>query len=143
MVTSVPDLFTVVMQVPQEGAAVELESVTFGVFEESLGEYGTGGCDYDRVVREVLGPWLLAAQRCIGVNDLFECRGLEVKVLAAHPLWGFVGRRTAIMCYQTLSMQPLRDVNFDLLLPSNIDQEMRGIFMGYFFARPMHVHKRT
>ena len=140
-------MFSLVSQVPLDLVSIPpLVSLTVGVFEESVSSeyHSRQGIDHSLVVRSVLGPWLMAAQRCLGVNDLFKVDEVQFKVMAAEPAFGCVSVDTDILCYKTLTFNRVDTLTFFIIQPTDLAEDQHNpVFHHYFFDHPRHIHHRT
>lgn len=91
------DYFNVRLQYPPEERPPQLETVTLGVFEDSLPPRfrQRSEVQWNDLVNEVLLPFFLSKSRCVGLNDLLAVQGVRFKVMAAYPLYGVVGMGTS------------------------------------------------
>jgi hypothetical protein len=139
-IEGIEDLFSAVGQVPSQPCP-DLACLTLGVFETSVPNnfQSEGEVNYNKLGKDLLVPWFLRRQRVLGLGDLFEIRNIRFKVMAAMPTYGRIVQSTHLICFQNLSMVPIRDAILGILQPAP-SQILNSSLVSYFRGYPRHLH---
>lgn len=139
-IKEIEDLFSAVGQVPSQPCP-DLANLTLGVFKTSVPNNFqlNGKADYNKLGKDLLVPWFLRRQRVLGLGDFFEIRNIRFKVMAALPTYGRITQSTQLICYQSLSMSPIREADLGILQPAP-SQVPNSLLASYLYGYPRHLH---
>lgn len=129
---------------PQGVRLLPLTSVALGAFYDSVPSHcrELAAVDFKRLYLNVLRPFFMKRERCVGLGDYFAVEGVRFKVVGCSPEFGLVTSSTFIQCYEALHEAQVTKVQFASLAPNTItDQMFNTIIRPFFRTQPRHVHK--
>ena len=129
---------------PSNVTVAPLKCLALGVFQDSIPVHlrTPTGPDFAGLFLDILKPFFLSRQRCLGLGDFFQANNVKFKVMGCEPAFGLVFTRTLIQCYEVLVEAPIHRLQFAAISPHSLSEQ---VFMQtirpYFRAQPRHIHK--
>ena len=129
---------------PANVALTPLKCLALGVFQDSVPVHLRTplGPEYSVLFLDVLRPFFLTRQRCLGLGDYFIANDVKFKVLGCEPAFGLISAQTLIQCYESLVEAPIHRLQFAAISPGSLtEQVFMTTIRPYFRAQPRHIHK--
>ena len=129
---------------PANVALTPLKCLALGVFQDSVPVHLRTplGPEYSGLFLDVLKPFFLSRQRCLGLGDYFVAQNVKFKVMGCEPAFGLISAQTLVQCYESLVETPIHRLQFAAISPGSLtEQVFMTTIRPYFRAQPRHIHK--